>query len=67
MSMTVAEIEMAIKKLPPTEIPKLSEWFEDFEARIWDKKIKRDLQSGKLQNLIEEAEADFAKGKCQPL
>ncbi len=65
--MTVAEIESAIKKLPPNEVSKLSKWLEEFEARIWDKQIERDLQNGKLQNLIEEAEKDFAEGNYQPL
>lgn len=67
MNMTIDEIESAIKKLPPDEVSKLSEWFAEFEARIWDKQIADDLQSGKLQNLIEEAEKDFAEGNCQPL
>ncbi len=67
MSMNVAEIESAIEKLPPNEVSKLSKWFIEFEAGIWDKKIERDLQNGKLQSLIEEAEKDFVEGKCQPL
>ncbi len=67
MSMNVAEIESAIEKLPPNEVSKLSEWFTEFEAGIWDKKIEDDLQNGRLQSLIEEAEKDFVEGKCQPL
>ncbi len=67
MSMTVTEIESAIEKLPRTEISKLSEWFEEFEAQFWDNQITEDLKSGKLQALIEEAENDFAEGRCQPL
>lgn len=65
--MTVTEIESAIEKLPPNEVSKLSKWFEAFEARVWDKQIERDLQNGKLQSLIEEAEKDFADGNYQPL
>ncbi|HXG86032.1 MAG TPA: hypothetical protein VNI84_18580 [Pyrinomonadaceae bacterium] len=67
MSMNVAEIESAIEKLSLSEVSKLSEWFAEFEACIWDKKIERDLQNGKLQNLTEEAEEDFAEENCQPL
>ena len=67
MNMTVTEIESAIEKLPAREVSKLSEWLAEFEARIWDEQIADDLQSGKLQNLIEETEKDFAEGKCQPL
>ena len=36
MSMNVAEIESAIEKLPPNEVSKLSEWFTEFEAEVWD-------------------------------
>lgn len=67
MSMTVAEIESAIEKLSPDEVSKLSEWLAEFEARIWDEQIVDDLQNGKLQNLIKEAEKDFSEGKCQLL
>jgi len=67
MNMTVAEIESAIEKLPPNEVSKLSEWFADFEAQIWDEQIERELQNGKLQSLIDGAEKDFAEGKCQLL
>jgi hypothetical protein len=59
--MNVAEIESAIEQLPPSEVSKLSEWFAEFEARVWDKKIERDLQNGKLRSLIEQAENDFAE------
>jgi hypothetical protein len=67
MDMTVTEIESAIEKLPPNEVSKLSRWLEEFEARSWDKQIKRDLQNDNLRSLIEEAEKDFAEGNCQPL
>lgn len=67
MNMTVSQIESAIKELPPEEFSKLSEWFEVFEAQIWDEQIKADLESGKLQSLIDEAEADFAAEKARPL
>jgi len=67
MNMTVAEIESAIEKLPNNEFEKLARWFEDFQAQIWDKQIEQDLQNGELQNLIGEAEKDFAEGSCQPL
>ncbi len=67
MNMTVTEIESAIEKLPPDEVSKLSKWLEEFEERVWDKQIARDLQNGKLQDLIEEAEKDYAEGNYQPL
>lgn len=67
MNMTITEIESAIEKLPPNEVSKLSEWFAEFEAQIWDEQIAEDIQNGKLKSLMEEAERDFAEGNCQPL
>ena len=67
MVMTVSQIESAIKELPPNEFCTLAEWFEEFEAKAWDEQIKADLESGQLQSLIDEAEADFAEEKCKPL
>ncbi|MBA3785514.1 MAG: hypothetical protein H0X15_08275 [Acidobacteria bacterium] len=67
MNLTVKEIESAIEQLPPSEVSELSEWFERFEAEIWDEQIAADIKNGKLQRLIEEAEKDFAEGNCQPI
>ena len=65
--MNVREIEEAIKELPPDEISKLSEWFEEFESQLWDAQISEDLKHGKLRKLIEEAEADFASKNVDEL
>ncbi len=67
MNLTIAEIESAIEKLPPSEVSKLSEWFAEFEEQVRDEKNERDLQNGTLKSLIDEAEKDFVEGKCQPL
>ena len=65
--MTVQEIEKAIKELPPADLSKLSEWFEEFEAQVWDEQIAEDLKNGKLQSLMDEASTDFEKNDCTPL
>jgi hypothetical protein len=67
MSMTVQEIEKAIKELPADDLSKLSEWFGEFESEVWDKQIEDDLAKGKLQTLLDEAEADFANGDAKQL
>lgn len=67
MSMTVQEIEKAIKELPPNDLSKLSEWFEEFEAKVWDTQIEEDLKNGRLKSLMDEADADFAESKCKPI
>ncbi len=65
--MNIREIESAIAQLSPSEVAKLAEWFYEFQARVWDKQIEQDVQSGRLDSLIEQAEQEFESGQCKPL
>lgn len=65
--MDIREIESAIAQLPTSEIAKLAEWFYEFQAQVWDGQIERDVQSGRLDALIEQAEQEFESGRCKPL
>jgi hypothetical protein len=67
MVMTVAQIESAIRELPPEEFARLAEWFAEFEAQKWDRQIEADIGNGKLDSLINEANAEFSNGECTPL
>jgi len=64
---TVQEIEKAIIQLPKDDLGILGEWFEEFEAKMWDKQFEEDVQSGKLEKLADKAIADFRAGKCKEL
>ena len=65
--MNTKEIERAIVQLPSPEIAKLAEWFRTFQAQVWEQQIERDVQAGRLDALIEQAENEFQAGRCQPL
>jgi hypothetical protein len=65
--MDIKEIESAVARLPPSELAKFAEWFEEFRARAWDERIEQDLKSGRLDELIKEAEREFESGRCEPL
>jgi hypothetical protein len=65
--MDIKEIESAIAELPPGELAELAAWFERFHAELWDTQIEQDLQSGKLDSLLKEAEQDLEAGRCEPL
>ena len=41
--MSLQDIESAIAQLSPAELAKLSEWFEEFLAREWDKQIEAEF------------------------
>ena len=49
--MTIHEIEQSIIELSPNELARFRQWFEEFDAKIWDKQIERDAESGKLTAL----------------
>ena len=63
---TVQEIEKAIEHLPADEFFKLGEWFDDQRERLWDERIARDAQSGRLDFLIKEARAARKSGTLRP-
>jgi hypothetical protein len=56
---TRVEIEAAIAQLPEAEVRQLAEWLENYLEDAWDKQMKEDLASGKLDKLIAKAEADI--------
>ncbi len=64
---TVKEIEEAIARLSKNDLAVLREWFEEFDAKRWDKQFEDDVQSGKLDDLADKAIADFHAGKCKEL
>jgi hypothetical protein len=64
---TVQEIEAAISQLSEDELSRFREWFEEFDAKAWDKQFENDVMGGKLDNLASQAISDFQAGKCKEL
>lgn len=64
---TVKEIEKAISNLKAEELAQFREWFEEFDAAVWDKQFEEDVKSGKLDAIAGKAIADFKKGKFKEL
>ena len=65
--MSVQELEEAVAALPPEELSRFSAWFDEYRADRWDEQIEADLESGRLDELIQEARDDIAAGRTQPL
>jgi len=65
--MDIKEIESAIAQLPPAELAKLAEWFAEFQAQVWDRQLEQDVNAGRLDELLKQAEQDFEQGQCEPL
>lgn len=65
--MSVREIEAAITKLSPRDLAELAAWFADHHNREWDGQIERDLDGGRLDAFLAEAEAEYEAGQTRPL
>jgi hypothetical protein len=62
---TIEDLENAVAKLPPDQLAKFNDWFEAFDAAHFDEKIDRDIAAGKLDNLAEQALADFRQRRVR--
>ena len=64
---TVPEIQSAVSKLSGDELIRFREWFYEFATKAWDKQFEEDVKSGKIDQLANQAIADFKAGKCKRL
>ncbi len=65
--MSVKEIEAAIAQLSPPDLAELAAWFADYHNQVWDRQLEQDLDSGRLDNLLNEVEAEYKSGQAKPL
>lgn len=65
--MTIKELEAAVARLPAPDLARFTDWFEDYVANTWDKKIEADARAGRLDKAAARADADFEAGRCKPL
>ncbi len=61
------QIEKSVAELDSAELEAFSEWFEAFQAARWDEQIKLDGKAGKLDDLAQDALAEFRSGRTQRL
>ena len=64
---SLSEIEKAITQLRDDEAYQLAAWLQNYLDEKWDRQIVTDLETGKLDSLIERVEADIAEGKLRNL
>lgn len=60
-------IKKAIDALPEDEYVQLRQWFTEKDWRKWDREIKADSASGKLDFLVSEALDEKNKGTLRNL
>ena len=65
--MSVREIETEVTKLGPEELAAFAQWFQEYLADAWDRRIEEDIRAGRLDEAGKQADADFEAGRCKPL
>lgn len=53
--MNIEELEREVSQLPPSDLKRFSEWFEEFLADQWDKQIEADILAGRLDAIAKQA------------
>jgi len=64
---TLTEIERAVTNLSRKDFNKFRDWFSAVENRKWDNEFEKDVEKGLLNDLANEALADFNSGACKEL
>jgi hypothetical protein len=65
--MSLAELESTVTRLSAEELAAFAQWFEEYQADAWDRKIEADIEAGRLDEAGRQADADFEAGRCTPL
>ena len=63
----VEQLEAEIESLSLAEFAQLREWVLEKDWAAWDREIEADAAAGKLEKLLEKAEADHRAGKSTEL
>jgi hypothetical protein len=63
----IEKIEQEVQALSPEELAQFRAWFLEYDWAVWDRRIERDAQAGRLDDLATKALRDHAAGKTTPL
>ena len=65
--MSVQELETAITRLSKEELTAFAQWFEEYMADEWDRRIEQDMRAGRLDAALKRADDHYEAGRCTPL
>jgi hypothetical protein len=63
----VQTIEKQVKNLDKADLVAFRDWFRKYDSKVLDRKIKTDVQAGKLEKFVREAQAAYKTGKTTAL
>ncbi len=61
------EIERASERLSKDQMSELRGWFEEFDARQWDRQFEEVGRTGKLDAVADQALRDLEFNRCKEL
>lgn len=62
----VWEIEQAVSQLPPQELARFREWFEKFDAEIWDKQFEEgEVRETRQITSARQSSVQTLRSQCQ--
>jgi hypothetical protein len=64
-NVSLAEIKTAIEHLSFEERAELAAWLHGWRDDEWDEQMKRDIASGKLDDVLREVEEDIKAGRVR--
>ena len=59
----IEQLERQVAELNLSVLTALREWFDRYDAGIWDRRIEADAKSGKLDGLVDRALRDHNAGR----
>jgi hypothetical protein len=65
--MSLAEIKAAIQQLSFEERAALAAWLHGWKDDQWDEQMKRDIGSGKFDDVLREVEEDIKAGRTREM
>ena len=65
--MSIQDLEAAVTQLSREELARFSQWFEEYVANEWDRRIEADSLAGRFDAEGTRARADYKAGRCTPL
>jgi hypothetical protein len=65
--MSQLELQSVVKGLAIGELEVFAQWFEEYFADLWDRRIEADSLAGRLDQAGQKADAEFESGRCTPL
>jgi hypothetical protein len=65
--MSLAEIKAAIEQLSFEQRAELAAWLHGWVDDEWDEQMKRDIATGKLDDVLREVEEDIKTGRVREM